>query len=67
MKPLTEVQLAQISATLETGLDQIANELLVAQKLLYQTPEKSEEYIVRSVQKARSLVALLKSTASQGT
>jgi len=66
MKQLTEVELAQIAAALETGLDQIANELLVAQKILYETPNKSEEYIARSALKARSLVALLRSAAPQG-
>ncbi len=66
MKQLSDVELAQISAALETGLDQIANELLVAQELLYDTPIKSEEYIARSALKARSLAALLRSSASQG-
>jgi hypothetical protein len=66
MKQLTEVELAQIAAALETGLDQIANELLVAQKILYETPTKSEEYIARLALKARSLVALLRSVAPQG-
>ena len=66
MKQLSEVELAQISAALETGLEQIANELLVAQKILYHTPNKTEEYVARSALKARSLSALLKSAASQG-
>ena len=66
MKQLSEVELAQISATLEAGLDQLVNELLVAQKLLYDTPMKSEECIARSVRKARSLAALLRTAAPQG-
>lgn len=66
MKQLTEVEMAQISAALETGLNQIADELLVAQKVLYDTPKKAEEYIARSALKARSLIALLRSAASQG-
>ena len=66
MKQLSEVELAQISTALETGLEQIADELLVAQKILYDTPNKSEEYVARSALKARSLSALLKSAASQG-
>ena len=66
MKQLSEVELAQISTALETGLEQIADELLVAQKILYDTPNKSEEYVARSALKARNLSALLKSAASQG-